>query len=125
MEAVLKRQAVPLPTTSPPLQVLQKLCPALGWKRPAAHPMQSLLSASAYLPATHARHVPSCGTVPAGHASQLRLVADAGHETAHASYALTALPAELVPVAQDASHDSAPGPVATKLSQPYTSPWSV
>ena len=99
--------------------------PAVATYCPAAHPMQSLLSASAYLPATHARHVPSCGTVPAGHASQLRLVADAGHETAHASYALTALPAELVPVAQDASHASAPGPVATKLSQPYTSPWSV
>ena len=116
-----------LPSTAayfPAAQLVHAELPAAATYCPAGQSVQSPVPVS-NLPAVQAVHVPSNGAVPAGQASQLRLVADAGHETGQASYALTTMRAESVPVAQKLSHASTPGPVATKLAQLYSCPRSV
>ena len=51
---------------------------------------------------------------------QLRAVSVAGHDTAHATYGNTLLPAASVPAAHDASHDAVPWSAdATNSAQLY------
>ena len=91
---------------------------------PAAHSMQP--RKPTYVPGPQPTQVPSIGEAPVGQASHVRVVNAelSGHDTAHASYARTVPPSPFVPTAHDSSHAAAPGPVATKLAQSYTSPRS-